>query len=93
MVEGAPLIRRLIAHAAGRIVVMPGGDITARNAARVAADTGAQEFHFAAFASAPSAMRWRNEAVFMGGALRPAEYERAATTAGAIRAVTGAFGG
>ena len=92
VVEGAPLIRRLISHAEGRIVVMPGGDITARNAARIAADTGAEEFHFAAFASEPSGMAWRNEAVFMGGALRPPEYDRAATTAGAIRAVTGAFG-
>jgi copper homeostasis protein len=92
VVEGAPLIRRLISHAEGRIVVMPGGDITPRNAARIAADTGAEEFHFAAFASEPSGMAWRNEAVFMGGALRPPEYDRAATTAGAIRAVTGAFG-
>jgi len=91
VVEGAPLIRRLISHAAGRIVVMPGGDITPRNAARIAADTGAEEFHFAAFASEPSGMAWRNEAVFMGGTLRPPEYDRAATTAGAIRAVTGAF--
>ena len=92
VVEGAPLIRRLISHAEGRIVVMPGGDITARNAARIAADTGAEEFHFAAFASEPSGMAWRNEAVFMGGTLRPPEYDRAATTAGAIRAVTGEFG-
>jgi copper homeostasis protein len=92
VVEGAPLIRRLIGHAAGRIIVMPGGDITPRNAARIAADTGAEEFHFAAFANEPSGMAWRNEAVFMGGALRPPEYDRAATTAGAIRAVTGAFG-
>jgi copper homeostasis protein len=93
VVEGAPLIRRLIAHAAGRIVIMPGGDITPRNADRIAAETGAQEFHFAAFAPAASAMRWRNEAVFMGGALRPPEYDRAETTARAIRAVIGAFGG
>ena len=92
VVEGAPLIRRLIAHAAGRIVIMPGGNINARNAARVAADTGAQEFHFAAFTPEASGMRWRNEAVFMGGALRPPEYDRAATTAGAIGAVTTAFG-
>ncbi|WP_158814965.1 copper homeostasis protein CutC [Methylocapsa sp. S129] len=93
VVEGAPLIRRLISRAAGRIIVMPGGDITPRNAARIAADTGAQEFHFAAFANEASGMLWRNEAVFMGGSLRPPEYDRAATTAGAIRAVTAAFGG
>ncbi|MDQ0394598.1 copper homeostasis protein CutC [Labrys monachus] len=93
VVEGAPLIRRLIERAAGRLVVMPGGDITPRNIARIAADTGAAEFHFAAFATEPSGMRWRNEAVFMGGALRPPEYDRPATTAGAIRAVTTALGG
>ncbi len=92
VLEGAPLIRRLIERAAGRIVIMPGGDITARNAARIAAETGAREFHFAAFAPAASAMRWRNDAVFMGGALRPPEYDRAATTAAAVRAVMAAFG-
>lgn len=92
VLEGAPLIRRLIERAAGRLVVMPGGDITARNAARIAAEIGAQEFHFAAFAPEASPMRWRNEAVFMGGALRPPEYDRAATTAGAVSAVIAAFG-
>ncbi|HLH51587.1 MAG TPA: copper homeostasis protein CutC [Roseiarcus sp.] len=92
VLEGAPLIRRLIERAAGRIVIMPGGDITTRNAARIAAETGAREFHFAAFALAASAMRWRNDAVFMGGALRPPEYDRAATTAAAVRAVMAAFG-
>jgi copper homeostasis protein len=90
VVEGAPLIRQLIARAAGQIVIMPGGDITARNAARIRADT---EFHFAAFEPEQSSMQWRNEAVFMGGALRPPEYDRAATTAGAIGAVTAKMGG
>jgi copper homeostasis protein len=93
VLEGAPLIRKLIERAAGRIIVMPGGDISSRNAARIAAETGADEFHFAAFAPQASRMRWRNEAVLMGGALRPPEYDRAATTAEAIRAVTGALGG
>jgi copper homeostasis protein len=93
VVEGAPLIRQLIARAAGRIVIMPGGDITARNAARIRADTGAEEFHFAAFVPEQSGMQWRNEAVFMGATLRPPEYDRAATTPGAIGAVTAKMGG
>lgn len=38
-------------------------------------------------------MHWRNEAVFVGGALRPPEYDRAATTASAIRAAMAALGG
>jgi copper homeostasis protein len=91
VVEGAPLIRELIARAAGRIIIMPGGDINPRNAARVAAETGAEEFHFTAFAPAPSSMRWRNEALFMGGVLRPPEYDRDATTTSAIQAIMGAL--
>ena len=93
VLEGAPLIRTLIERAAGRIILMPGGDITARNAARIAAETGASEFHFAAFAEGRSAMRWRNEAVFMGGTLRPPEYDRPGTTASAVSGVIGAFRG
>jgi copper homeostasis protein len=91
VLEGAPLIRKLIERATGRIVIMPGGDISPRNAARIAEETGASEFHFVAFAPGSSPMRWRNEAVFMGGALRPPEYDRAETTTEAIRAVVAAF--
>jgi copper homeostasis protein len=93
VLEGAPVIRQLIERAAGRIVVLPGGDITARNAARILAETGASELHFAATQIRPSAMAHRNGHVFMGGALRPPEYERAVTTLAAIRSVTSALGG
>jgi copper homeostasis protein len=92
VLQGAPLIRNLIERAAGRLVVMPGGDITSRNAARVLAETGAVELHFAAFEAGTSAMAWRNEAVYMGGTLRPPEYDRPVTTVRAIRTVTGAIG-
>ena len=92
VLEGAPLIRTLVHRAAGRLVIMPGGDITARNAARILAETGAGELHFAAFEAGTSAMAWRNEAVFMGGTLRPPEYDRPVTTARAIRAVTAVLG-
>ena len=91
VLEGAPLIRALIERAAGRIVIMPGGDITDRNAARIQRETGAAEYHFAAFSPGASGMRWRNEAVFMGGTLRPPEYDRPGITAGAIGAVQSAF--
>jgi len=92
VIQGAPLIRTLTERAAGRLVVMPGGDITSRNAARVLAETGATELHFAAFEAGTSAMAWRNEAVYMGGTLRPPEYDRPVTTARAIQAVTGPLG-
>ena len=80
VLEGAPLIRDLIRQAAGRIVIMPGGDINARNVARIIQETGADEIHFAAFQSQPSPMRHRNPYVFMGGTLRPPEYVRTVTT-------------
>jgi copper homeostasis protein len=85
--EGAPLIRRLIEAATGRLIVMPGGGITARNVARVLAETGASEIHFAALTETPSGMVHRNPHVFMGGELRPAEYARLVTTKAAIRSV------
>lgn len=46
--SGAPLIRKLIEHARDRIMIMPGGGITAQNIAAVAQATGAREFHASA---------------------------------------------
>jgi len=87
VLEGAPLIRRLIELAAGRLIVMPGGGITARNVARCVSETGASEIHFAALSESPSGMTHRNPNVFMGGELRPAEYARLVTTKGGIQSV------
>lgn len=84
VLEGASLIRDLIERAAGRIVIMPGGDISARNVARIVQETGADEIHFAAFEVQPGLMRHRNPYVFMGGTLRPPEYDRTVTTEGGI---------
>ena len=88
--EGAERIAELIKASVGRLIVMPGGGITARNASRVAALTRATELHFAARAPAASAMRFRRAEVFMGGELRPPEYERLETAAGSVAAVIGA---
>ena len=87
VIEGTPLIRELIDRAAGRIVIMPGGDICARNVTRIIQETGANEIHFAAFESHPSPMRHRNPYVFMGGTLRPPEYDRSVTTEDGISKV------
>jgi copper homeostasis protein len=85
--EGGPLIRRMIERAAGRIIVMPGGGITARNVARVLQETGAAEIHFAALSETASGMMHRNPNVFMGGELRPAEYARLVTTTAGVKSV------
>lgn len=54
---GAPLIRKLIGLAHGRITVMPGGGITAQNTGAIARATGACEFHASAKARMPVRMR------------------------------------
>ncbi len=43
--RGIPVLARLVAAAAGRIVVMPGGKVRAHNAARIVRGTGAVEIH------------------------------------------------
>ncbi|GAA0219592.1 copper homeostasis protein CutC [Actinomadura nitritigenes] len=85
--EGAPLIAELVRRAGDRIVVMPGGGINDRNVARVVAETGAREIHFAALSEAPSPAVHRNPYPFMGGELRRPEYQRLVTTGAGIAAV------
>ena len=88
--EGSDVIAALVRRAAGRIVVMPGGGVTERTAARVVAETGARELHFAALGEAASPMTHRNDRAYMGGALRTAEYARLVTQEPMIRAVMAA---
>ncbi len=90
VLEGAPLIRQLIERSAGRIVIMPGGDISARNVTRIVNETGAEEIHFAALELEPGPMRYRNPDVFMGGTLRPPEYDRVVTKESGIARVMNA---
>lgn len=54
---GAPLIRTLIEQARGRITIMPGGGIDARNIAAIAQATGAREFHASAKVRVADRMR------------------------------------
>jgi copper homeostasis protein len=87
VLEGLPLIAELIHRAGSRIIVMPGGGITERNAGRIIAAAKPQEIHFAALAPAAGGMAFRREHVFMGGELRPPEYDRLVTSVSAIRSV------
>ncbi|WP_266167926.1 copper homeostasis protein CutC [Dyella subtropica] len=71
-IEGASLIRKLVARADGRIAVMPGAGVTAKNIAALAAATGAHEFHASAKLLLPSGMRHRRPVLhdMEGGELR-----------------------
>jgi copper homeostasis protein len=87
VLEGLPLIVELMRRAGNRIIVMPGGGITPRNVARIVTAAAPEEIHFAALESTGSGMAFRRPHLFMGGELRPPEYDRLATSAGTVRSV------
>lgn len=90
--EGAELIADLVARAAGRIIVMPGGGITERNAAKILQRTGAREVHAAVISPMEGRMRFRNARCHMGGELRPPEFDISVTDPGGIRRLGAALG-
>jgi copper homeostasis protein len=85
--EGLPLLTELFKVAGDGIVVMPGGRITSRNIARIVDALKPKEVHFAALQSVVSRMSFRRPHVFMGGELRPPEYDRPDTSLDWVRAV------
>lgn len=90
VVEGLSLIAELAKRAGTRIIVMPGGGITARNVARVVAEAGVKEIHFASLEPREGRMEYRNPRVFMGGTLRPPEYAQDITRPESVASVIGA---
>jgi copper homeostasis protein len=87
VLEGLPLITELVRRAGDRVIIMPGGGITSRNAGRIVSEAKPREIHFAALEPEAGGMRFRRHHVFMGGELRAPEYDRLGTSAGIIRAV------
>jgi copper homeostasis protein len=74
-VEGIPLIAELVRRANGRIIIMPGCGVREDNIARIAAETGATEFHTSARSVLHSQMAYRNERVPMGSSAVASEFE------------------
>ena len=54
---------------------------------RIVAEAKPREIHFAALEPAAGSMRFRRPHVFMGGELRPPEYDRLVTSVASIRSV------
>ena len=79
--QGIPLLKKLQQQADGRIILLAGCGVNENNIARIAAETGINEFHFSARESIQSEMIFKNEAVSMGGTVHINEYERNVTTA------------
>jgi len=87
--QGAPLLRKLVERADGRIVVMPGCGVRADNIAQIEAATGAGEFHASARRAISSRMEYRKENVPMGAAPPASEYETLQTDAALVAALVG----
>ncbi len=83
---GIPLLKELVAQAADRIIIMPGCGVNADNIRKIAAETGAAEFHFSARTNIDSTMRYRNPNVSMGGTVTIDEYKIAITDPEKVRA-------
>lgn len=73
-IEGATLIRTLVAEAAGRIVIMPGGGIDEYNIALLAATTRATEYHLSGRRQRESMMTFRRKGIYMGDPRLQSEY-------------------
>ncbi|MEL7160920.1 MAG: copper homeostasis protein CutC [Bacteroidota bacterium] len=82
--EGKELIRQLVERANNRIGILPGAGITPDNVAEIVRYTGVTEFHATAFGRVESAMKHRNERVYMGIPGLP-EYTRERTDAREVR--------
>ena len=82
---GKALLAELVGRAKGRISIMPGAGLKASNIGRIAAETGAREFHFSARELADGPMRYRKAGVSMGD--EASEYARSYASAERIREI------
>lgn len=73
-IEGASLIRSMIADAGGRIIIMPGGGIDEYNIALLATGTGATEYHLSGRKQRESMMTFRRKGIYMGDPRLQTEY-------------------
>ena len=70
---GTGTVREMIRYAAGRIQILPGAGITARNMDRIIAETGCDQSHLAAHKARQDTSVSNNRAIYYGGALYPPE--------------------
>lgn len=92
-IEGAPVIKDLIAAAGGRVTIMPGGGISEYNVALLATATGAREYHLSGRRQADSMMTFRRKGIYLGDARLQAEYSGKIADADRIRSVIMILGG
>lgn len=89
--EGTDLLADLVRHAAGRIVIMAGGGVSAATVTRIVQQAGVREVHLSGRVPVESPMTVRNTRVRLGGGQPPSEYQRMTTSAERIRACRAAL--
>lgn len=70
---GTQTIREMAEYAAGRIEILPGGGIHARNIDRILAETGCRQLHLSAHKPQYDRSAGNNRAIHYGGCLYPPE--------------------
>jgi copper homeostasis protein len=88
--EGVELLARLVRQAGDRIIILGCGGLAPDNIGEVRRLTGLTEMHFAALADMPSAMRYRNPQVGMGGTDLDREYRNTVTDKALVAATIAA---
>ena len=89
-IEGIDLLAALVKQAAGRIIILGCGALDPQNIGTVRAKTGLTEMHFASLKDVPSAMRFRNPHVGMGGTELDREYRNTVTDGAMVKATIAA---
>ena len=70
---GTGTVREMIEYAAGRIQILPGAGITARNMDRIISETGCRQIHLAAHKQMSDVSVSNNRSIYYGGCLYPPE--------------------
>jgi copper homeostasis protein len=86
-IEGAKVIKGLIASAGERIKIMPGGGIDEYNIALLASTTGAGEYHLSGRRQTESSMTFRRKGIYMGDPRLQSEYSLKSADAETIRSI------
>ena len=91
--QGADTIRQMVEYAAGRIEILPGGGINARNMGWVVAETGCGQIHMSGHRDAWDFSAANDRAIHFGGCLYPPEDRFRVVDGGYIEGVVSRLGG
>lgn len=89
--DGAELIRKLIAMASNRLIIMPGGGLDDLNIISLIKATGASEYHLTGRKTIESAMEFRKTEITMSGLSDYDEFSRKVADADKIKKIVDLF--